>query len=144
MKKIEAVIQPFKLDEIREALAKEKLPRISIFEIKGAGSQQGKVKQYRGARYIEDSADVKIEIVVDDDDAEPLAAMIATILRSGDLCDGEDIITPVERVLRVRVGQRDYSGSTWQHDVAPSDLMRNRTTLKTYLKTPRRKFHEAD
>ena len=144
MKKIEAVIQPFKLDEIREALAKEKLPRISIFEIKEAGSQQGKVKQYRGARYIEDSADVKIEIVVDDDDAEPLAAMIATILRSGDLCDGEVIITPVERVLRVRVGQRDYSGSTWQHDVAPSDLMRNRTTLKTYLKTPRRKFHEAD
>jgi len=96
MKKIEAVIQPFKLDEIREALAKEKLPRISIFEIKGAGSQQGKVKQYRGARYIEDSADVKIEIVVDDDDAEPLAAMIATILRSGDLCDGEVIITPVD------------------------------------------------
>jgi len=51
MKKIEAVMQPFKLDEIREALAKGKLPRISILEVKGAGSQQGKVKQYRGARY---------------------------------------------------------------------------------------------
>ncbi len=75
MKKVEAIIQPFKLDEVREILAKSKIPRIAIFEVKGAGCQQGRLKQYWGARYIEDSVDVKIEILVDDDEAEPLAEM---------------------------------------------------------------------
>ena len=70
MKKIEAVIQPFKLDAVREILAKAKLPRINIFEVKGAGNQQGSIKQYRGTEYIEDSVEIKIEMVVDDDEAE--------------------------------------------------------------------------
>jgi nitrogen regulatory protein P-II 1 len=68
MKKIEAVIQPFKLDAVREILAKAKLPRIALFEVKGAGCQQGRPKKYRGASYMEDSVDVKIEVMVDDDD----------------------------------------------------------------------------
>jgi nitrogen regulatory protein P-II 1 len=135
MKKIEAVIQPFKLDEIKEALAKEKLARISILEVKGAGSQQGKLKQYRGTRYIEDSANVKLEMIVADDDAEPLAEMIVTILRSGDLCDGEVIITPVECLFRVRVGQPDCTGAAWQPAVAPSCLGRNKTTFRTHVRS---------
>jgi nitrogen regulatory protein P-II 1 len=89
MKKIEAVVRPFKFDEIIEALKKENIQRITIFEVKGAGSQQGQIKHYRGAQYIEDSPEIKIEVIVDDDEATRLAGMIVDILRSGDLCDGE-------------------------------------------------------
>ena len=135
MKKIEVVIQPFKLDEIREALAKEKLERISILEVKGAGSHQGKLKQYRGTRYIEDSANVKMEMIVADDAAEPLAEKIVSILRSGDLCDGEVVITPVERLFRVRVGQPDCTGSTRQYAVASSCPSRDKTAFGTYIRT---------
>ena len=140
MKKVEAIIQPFKLDEVREILAKSKIPRIAIFEVKGAGCQQGRLKQYWGARYIEDSVDVKIEILVDDDEAEPLAEMIVTALRTGDLCDGEVLIVPVERVFRSRVGHRVPG---WEHGAAPSYVTRNTTGFRAYLKTLRRKFHEA-
>ena len=143
MKKIEAVIQPFKLNEVREILAKAKIPRITIFEVKGAGCQQGKPKQYRGAHYIEDSVDVKIEILLDDDEAERLAERIVTALHTGELSDGEVTIVPVERVFRTRVGHRGHLVSSWEHESAPSYLMRNSTSLKSYLKALRRKFHEA-
>ncbi|HEY1232209.1 MAG TPA: P-II family nitrogen regulator, partial [Candidatus Binatia bacterium] len=85
MKKLEAVIQGCKADDVREALATEKLPRVTIFEVKGAGTTQGRVTQYRGCRYIEESADVKIEIVTDDDEAERIAELIIATLRSGSL-----------------------------------------------------------
>ena len=106
MKKIEAVIKPFKFDEVKEALEREKIQRVTIFEVKGAGSQQGSIKHYRGAQYFEDSHEIKIEIIVDDDEAKRLAGIIVSILRTGDLCDGEVIIVPIEELLRVRVGQR--------------------------------------
>ena len=143
MKKIEAIIEPFKLDEVREILAKAKIPRVTIFEVKGAGCQQGKPKHYRGAHYIEDSIDVKIEILLDDDEAERLAERIVTALHTGELSDGEVTIVPVERVFRTRVGHRGHVVSSLEHDSAPSYLMRNSTTLKSYLKALRRKFHEA-
>ena len=143
MKKIEAVVKPFKFDEIIEALKKESIQRITVFEVKGAGSRQGRVKHYRGAQYVEDSPEIKIEIIVDDDEATRLAGMIVDILRIGDLCDGEVIILLIEELLRVRVGQRSSAGSNWQDSIGPGYLMRNRTTLKSRLSNLRRKFHET-
>ena len=143
MRKIEAVVKPVKFDEIMEALKKENIQRITVFEVKGAGSQQGRVKHYRGAQYVEDSHELKIEMIVDDDEAMRLAGIIADILRTGDLCDGEVIVLPIEELLRVRVGQRSSAGSNWQDSIGPGYLMRNRTTLKSRLSNLRRKFHET-
>jgi nitrogen regulatory protein P-II 1 len=105
MKKIEVIIKPFKLEEVKEALQKEKIPRVTVFEVKGAGTQQGKAKQYRGVEYIDDSPEVKLEIFAEDEEADQVTQTIATILRAGDLCDGEIAILPVERVVRVRIGK---------------------------------------
>ena len=143
MKKVEAVIQGFKVDEVREALANEKIPRITIFEVKGAGSNQGKLKAYRGAQYIEPSVDVKIEIVADDDEAERIAQLIVNVLRNGNLGDGEVIIVPIEKIFRLRAGQRGRRMPNWEHDSAPSYQMRNATSFRSYLKALSRNFHEA-
>jgi nitrogen regulatory protein P-II 1 len=105
MKKIEAIFKPFKLDEIKEVLAKEKIPRVSLQEVKGAGRHQVKIKHYRGAAYPEDSSEVRVAMVVEDDEADRIAQMLVTTLRSGELCDGEVAIMPVERLIRVRVGR---------------------------------------
>jgi nitrogen regulatory protein P-II 1 len=143
MKKIEAVIKPFKFDEVKEALEREKIQRVTIFEVKGAGSQQGSIKHYRGAQYFEDSHEIKIEIIIDDDEAKRLADLIVSILSTGDLCDGEVIIVPIEELLRVRVGQRSYSGSNWQDSIGPTYLMRNKVTLRSRLTNLRKRFYEA-
>jgi nitrogen regulatory protein P-II 1 len=143
MKKIEAVIKPFKFDEVKEVLERENIQRVTIFEVKGAGSQQGRIKYYRGAQYVEDSHEIKIEIIVDDDEAKRLAGIIVSILRTGDLCDGEVIILPVEELLRVRVGQGSYVGSNWQDSIGPTYLMRNKVTLRSRLTNLRKRFYEA-
>ena len=106
MKKIEAIFKPFKLDEIKEALEKENLQRISLCELRGAGRQQVYAKQYRGVSYFEDSAEVSIAMIVDDDEAERIAQTLVTTLRTGELCDGEVAILPVEKLVCVRVGKR--------------------------------------
>ena len=105
MKKIEAVIYPFKLDEVKEALERKDIHRMTVFEVRGAGSQQGKLKQYRGARYIEDVAEVKIEIIADDDEVSQLIDTILNTLRIGELCDGEITILPIEKIAHLRVGK---------------------------------------
>src|SRR5262249_38740981 len=133
MKKIEAVVKPVKFDPIIEALKNENIQRITVFEVKGAGNRQGRGKHNRGAQYGEGSPEIKIELIVDDDEAARLGGMIVDILRSGDLCDGEVIIVPIEELLRVRVGQGSSAGSNWQDSIGPGYLMRNRTTLKSRL-----------
>ena len=105
MKKIEAICKPFKLDEIKEALAKERIQRFSLLEVKGAGCNQISIKQYRGVAFTEDSSEVSVGVIVEDDDADRIAQMLLTTLRSGELCDGEVSIMPVERLTRVRVGK---------------------------------------
>jgi nitrogen regulatory protein PII len=105
MKKIEAIFTPFKLDEIREVLAKERVQRLSVYEVKGAGCHQTRIKQYRGIAYPEDSNEVSVAMVVEDDEADRIAQMLVTTLRSGQLCDGEVAIMPVEKLIRVRVGK---------------------------------------
>jgi len=78
---------------------------MTVFEVRGAGSQQGKLKQYRGARYIEDVAEVKIEIIADDDEVSQLIDTILNTLRTGELCDGEITILPIEKIVHLRVGK---------------------------------------
>jgi nitrogen regulatory protein PII len=105
MKRVEATFKAWKLDEIKEALAKERIQRVSLLEVKGAGSQQTRIKQYRGAAYAEESSEVSVAVVVENDEADRIAQLLATALRSGQLCDGEIAIIPVERLIRVRVGR---------------------------------------
>jgi len=122
MKKMEAVIQAFKADEVREALANEKIARITIFEVKGAGSEQGTPKHYRGTRYIQDSTDVKIEIVADNDDAERIANLIRDTLRTGELGDGEVVLVPIEQIFHLRVGRQGHRVSDWRADSTAAGL----------------------
>ena len=143
MKKVEAVIQGFKIDEVREALAKEKIPRITIFEVKGGGCHQGKLKAYRGVRYVEDSAEIKIEIVVDDDDAERIAQLIVDTLQTGNLGDGEVSIVPIEQIFRLRFGQHGHRVPGWAGEAAVPYLNHNSMNFRSYLKALRRKFHET-
>jgi nitrogen regulatory protein P-II 1 len=105
MKKIEAIFKPFKLDEIKDALARERIQRVSVFEVNGAGCQQTQIKEYRGVSYAQESNEVGVTMIVGDDDADHIAHMLVTILRSCELCDGEVAITPVESLVRVRVGK---------------------------------------
>ena len=105
MKKIEAIFKPFKLDEIKEALAKERIQRFSLSEVKGAGCHQISIKQYRGIAYPENSSEISVAMVVEDDEADRIAQLLVTTLRSGELCDGEVVIMPVERLIRVRIGR---------------------------------------
>ena len=99
MKKIEAIFKPFKLHEIKEVLAKERIPRISLFEVKGAGCHQVRIKQYRGVAYPEDPSEINVARVVEDDEADRIAQTLVTTLRSGELCEGEVAIMPVERPI---------------------------------------------
>jgi nitrogen regulatory protein P-II 1 len=104
-------------------LAKAKLPRVNIFEVKGAGSQQGRLKQYRGTEYVADSVELKIEMVVDDADAESIADMIIDALRTGELSDGEVMILPVEQSVRLRAAGRAGSSITVREpETVPSHL----------------------
>jgi nitrogen regulatory protein P-II 1 len=105
VKQIQLVIKPFKLDEVKEALEKEKIQRMTFVDVRGGGSQWGKVKQYRGVPYIEDISQVKVEIITDDDEAEQVTNTIVCALRTGALCDGEIAIFSMDKVVRVRVGK---------------------------------------
>jgi nitrogen regulatory protein PII len=96
MKKIEAIFKPFKLDEIKEALANERIQRFSLFEVNGAGCQQITIKQYRGVVYSEDYSEVGVAILADDEEADRIAEIFVTTLRSKCLCHGEVMILPLD------------------------------------------------
>jgi len=139
MKKIEAVVDPFKLDEIKRSLENENIQRLTIFEVKGAGRQQGKVKQCCGVEYIEDLSQAKIEAFVVDDEAERVADVNLAARRTGDLCDGEVAVRPVEKIVRVRIGERGHRRSNWQGDVNPTYLMKGKTSLRSCLRNLKEK-----
>ena len=108
MKKIEAVIKPFKLDEVREALAECGVTGLTVTEVKGFGRQKGHTELYRGAEYVVDFLPkVKIEVVVKTDDVERCVDAIVTAARTGKIGDGKIFVTPVERVVRIRTGEED-------------------------------------
>ena len=107
MKKIEAIIKPFKLDEVKEALSKTGVQGMTITEVKGFGRQKGHTELYRGAEYVVDFLPkVKIEILVDDDKAADVADTIITAARTGRIGDGKIFIMPMDEVVRIRTGER--------------------------------------
>jgi len=107
MKKIEAIIKPFKLDEVKEALAKAGVEGMTVTEVKGFGRQKGHTELYRGAEYVvEFLPKVKVEILVADDRAASTAKTIEDAARSGQIGDGKIFILPVDEALRIRTGER--------------------------------------
>ncbi len=106
MKKIEAIIKPFKLDEVREALEDIGIQGLTIIEVKGCGRQKGHTELYRGAEYIVDFLPkVKIETVVDDDMAEKVIEAIVRTADTGRIGDGKIFVFDVEDAIRVRTGE---------------------------------------
>ncbi len=110
MKKIEAVIKPFKLDEVREALSGIGVAGLTVTEVKGFGRQKGHTELYRGAEYVVDFLPkVKIEIVVADSMLEQATEAIIESARTGKIGDGKIFVTTVEKVVRIRTGETDES-----------------------------------
>ena len=108
MKKIEAVIKPFKLDEVKEALHEVGVSGITVTEAKGFGRQKGHTELYRGAEYVVDFLPkVRLEVVVDDDQAERVVEAIANAARTGRIGDGKIFVSTVESAVRIRTGERD-------------------------------------
>ena len=110
MKKIEAIIKPFKLDEVREALSDVGVTGLTVTEVKGFGRQKGHTELYRGAEYVVDFLPkVKVEVVVKDGDVDRCVDAIVKAARTGKIGDGKIFITSVERVIRIRTGETDES-----------------------------------
>ena len=110
MKKIEAIIKPFKLDEVKEALQEAGLQGITVTEAKGFGRQKGHTELYRGAEYVVDFLPkVKIEVVVADNQCDQVIDAIIGAARTGKIGDGKIFVTNVERVVRIRTGEQDES-----------------------------------
>ena len=106
MKKIEAIIKPFKLDDVHEALAAVGVNGMTAIEVKGYGRQRGHTELYRGAEYVVDFLPkVKIEVVLQDDHVDRAVEAIAQAARTGKIGDGKIFISTVERVLRIRTGE---------------------------------------
>ena len=107
MKKIEAVIKPFKLDEVKEALHEVGLQGITVVEAKGFGRQKGHTELYRGAEYqVDFLPKVKIEVVIDDDRVNAVVEAIERSARTGKIGDGKIFVSPIEEVVRIRTGER--------------------------------------
>jgi nitrogen regulatory protein P-II 1 len=110
MKKIDAVLKPFKLDEVREALSEIGVTGLTVSEVKGFGRQKGHTELYRGAEYVVDFLPkVKIEIVVTDNILEQAIEAILKAARTGKIGDGKIFVTSVEQVVRIRTGETDES-----------------------------------
>lgn len=108
MKKIEAVIKPFKLDEVREALSEIGANGLTVTEVKGFGRQKGHTELYRGAEYVVDFLPkIKVELVVSDDMVDSAVESIIKAARTGKIGDGKIFITPVEQIIRIRTGETD-------------------------------------
>ncbi|GIU13867.1 P-II family nitrogen regulator [Shewanella glacialipiscicola] len=108
MKKVEAIIKPFKLDDVRESLAEIGITGMTVLEVKGFGRQKGHTELYRGAEYMVDFLPkVKIELVIQDELLEQAIDVIVEIARTGKIGDGKIFVTDVERVIRIRTGEEN-------------------------------------
>lgn len=107
MKKIEAIIKPFKLDDVRDALAESGVTGMTITEVKGFGRQKGHTEMYRGAEYMVDFLPkLRLELVVADDIAERCVESIVGAAKTGKIGDGKIFVSDVERVIRIRTGEQ--------------------------------------
>ena len=110
MKQITAIIKPFKLEEVREALAECGVTGLTVTEVKGFGRQKGHTELYRGAEYVVDFLPkIKLEVVVNSADVERCVDAIVSAARTGKIGDGKIFVTPVEKVVRIRTGETDAS-----------------------------------
>lgn len=108
MKKIEAIIKPFKLDDVREALSEIGVTGMTSTEVKGFGRQKGHTELYRGAEYVIDFLPkVKLEIVVQEEIMERCIEVISNAARTGKIGDGKIFVTSIEKVIRIRTGEED-------------------------------------
>lgn len=108
MKKIEAVIKPFKLDDVREALSEIEITGMTVTEVKGFGRQKGHTELYRGAEYVVDFLPkVKLEIVVAEERVDACIEAITNAARTGKIGDGKIFVTSVEKTVRIRTGEQD-------------------------------------
>jgi nitrogen regulatory protein P-II 2 len=106
MKMVSAIIKPFKLDDVREALSDVGVAGITVTEVKGFGRQKGHTELYRGAEYVVDFLPkIKVEIAVDDDVVEQVVEAITSAAKTGKIGDGKIFVTTVEQVVRVRTGE---------------------------------------
>ena len=107
MKKIEAIIKPFKLDEVKEALQEIGLQGMTVYEARGFGRQKGHTELYRGAEYVVDFLPkIKVEIIVDDEATPKALEAIAKAAHSGRIGDGKIFVSPVEEAVRIRTGEK--------------------------------------
>ena len=106
MKLVVAIIKPFKLDEVTEALYAINIAGVTLSEVRGHGRQRGHSEVYRGAEYqVDYLPKVRLEILVDDDDAQPVVDAIMNAGRTGEIGDGKILVLPVETVVRIRTGE---------------------------------------
>jgi nitrogen regulatory protein P-II 1 len=106
MKKLEAIIKPFKLEDVKDALAREGLQGMTVSEVKGFGRQKGHTELYRGAEYVLDFLPkIKIELLLDDASVDHVATLIQSTARTGRIGDGKIFVSPVDDVIRIRTGE---------------------------------------
>ena len=107
MKKIEAIIKPFKLDEVKEALSAIGIQGMTVTEVKGFGRQKGHTELYRGAEYVVDFLPkIKLEITVSDEMADKVVEVIVEAANTGRIGDGKIFVQPLEEIIRIRTGER--------------------------------------
>ncbi|RUM34234.1 MAG: P-II family nitrogen regulator [Desulfobulbus sp.] len=108
MKKIETIIKPFKLDELKEALHDLNVQGMTVSEVKGFGRQKGHTEIYRGAEYLVDFIPkIKVEVIIEADRVDEIIAAIINSVRTGKIGDGKIFVLPVEQVVRIRTGETD-------------------------------------
>jgi nitrogen regulatory protein P-II 2 len=110
MKKIEAIIRPFKLDDVKMALVNAGIVGMTVTEVRGYGRQKGQVERYRGSEFtVEFLQKLKLDIVVEDDKVDVVVNAIQEAARTGEIGDGKIFVSSVESVVRIRTGDRDGS-----------------------------------
>ena len=108
MKKIEAIIKPFKLEDVKDALAEAGITGMTVTEVKGYGRQQGHSELYRGAEYVVDFLPkVKVEVVVGDESVDTVVEKIVEAARTGKIGDGKIFVSSIEKTVRIRTGEED-------------------------------------
>ncbi len=108
MKKIEAIIRPFKLDEVKIALVNAGIVGMTVSEVRGFGRQKGQTERYRGSEYtVEFLQKLKVEVVVEDNQVDMVVDKIISAARTGEIGDGKIFISPVEQIIRIRTGEKN-------------------------------------
>ena len=108
MKRVEAIIKPFKLEDVKDALSEAGITGMTVLDVKGYGRQQGHSELYRGAEYVVDFLPkIKLEMVVDESDVDKVINIITESARTGKIGDGKIFVSPIEKIVRIRTGEED-------------------------------------